>query len=102
MKTFHKIACVSLMACSLSACAFDGGSTVQSASNVAAKATTAANDFYTHASRAGEDLVKAGLLDKAAYQAADAKAYAVLVNVRAGRATFAMLVAATAPLTGAK
>lgn len=86
---------------SLSACAFDG-STVQSTSTVATKAEIAANDFYTHASRAGEDLVKAGLLDKAKYQAADAKAYAVLIEVRAGRATFAALVAATAPLTGAK
>jgi hypothetical protein len=86
---------------SLSACGDVGGG-VQSANTVATKSVIAANDFYTHASRAGEDLVKAGLLDKAKYQAADASAYAVLMEVRAGRATFSALVAATAPLTGAK
>jgi hypothetical protein len=90
------VACLSLGACS-----FDG-STVQSANTVATKSVIAANDFYSHASRAGEDLVKAGLLDKAKFQAADAKAYAVLIEVRAGRATFSALVAATAPLTGVK
>jgi len=89
------------LALALPGCAFDG-STVQTANSVASKTVIAANDFYTHASRAGEDLVKAGLLDKAKFQAADAKAYAVLIEVRAGRATFATLVAATAPLTGAK
>jgi hypothetical protein len=89
------------LALSLPACSFDGA-TVHSASTVASKSVIAANDFYTHASRAGEDLVKAGLLDKATYQRADAKAYAVLLEVRAGRASFDMLVAATAPLTGAK
>jgi len=86
---------------SLSACGDVGGG-VQSANTIVTKGVIAANDFYTHASRAGEDLVKAGLLDKAKYQAADAKAYSVLLDVRAGRVPFSALVAATAPLTGAK
>jgi hypothetical protein len=96
-----RLALACAIALALPGCHPDG-STVHSASNVVAKGVTVANDFYRAASRAGEDLVKAGLLDKAAYQKADAKAFAVLVDVRAGRATFAMLVDATAPLTGAK
>lgn len=84
------------LACSpLGACA-----PVNSANVAVEQATTAANDFYTHASRAGEDLVKAGLLDKAKFQAADAKAYAILQKLRMGQATFAELAAATQALTG--
>lgn len=84
-------------ALALSACTNSG---INSANVAAEQATTAANDFYTHASRAGEDLVKAGLLDKAKYQAADAQAYAILQKVRLGQATFAQLVVATKALTG--
>jgi hypothetical protein len=94
MKRLIIAACLALASC--------GPTNIQSAGTIATKGVIAANDFYTHASRAGEDLVKAGLLDKAKFQAADARAYAVLVDVRAGRATFSALVAATAPLTGAK
>jgi hypothetical protein len=75
---------------------------VQSASTIAEKSVTSANQVYVTASKAGMALVNAGLLDKTAFKAADAKAYAVLINVRLGRATFADLATATAALTGAK
>lgn len=86
---------------SLSACGDVGGG-VQSANTVATKSVIAANDLYRSASKAGEDLVKLGLLDKAKFQTADAKAYAVLIDVRAGRATVSQLAAATAAITGGK
>jgi len=87
------------LALPLPACA---PTSIESASTVSAKTVIAANQIYTSASRAGATLVLQGLLDKAAYQRADAKAYAVLIDVRAGRATLAQLTAATAALTGAE
>lgn len=93
MKRLLIAACLALASC--------GPVGIQSANTIAAKSVIAANDLYAHASKAGEDLVKLGLLDKAKFQAADAKAYAVLIDVRAGRATVAQLSAATAALTGA-
>lgn len=65
------------------------------------QSATAANRIYTSASAAGLALVNAGLLDRETFKAADTRAYSVLLEVRAGRATFAQLAAATALLTGA-
>jgi hypothetical protein len=79
-----------------------GPTNVQSVNTVATKSVIAANDLYAAASRAGEDLVKLGLMDKATFKAADARAYAVLIQVRAGHATLSQLSAATAILSGAK
>lgn len=84
----------------LAAC--PGPVNVQSVNTVATKSVIAANDLYASASRAGEDLVKLGLMDKAAFKAADARAYAILLQVRAGHATLSQLSAATAILSGAK
>lgn len=93
MKRLIIAACLALASC--------GPTNVQSAGTIASKATIAADDLYTHASRAGEDLVKLGLMDKAKFKAADAHAYAVLIQVRAGQATIQQLTAATAALAGA-
>lgn len=92
---------------SLSACGDVGGGvqsagTIATVDNASKKTVTAAADLYRHASAAGEKLVKQGLLSKAAFKAADAKAFAVLIEVEAGRATLAQLATATAALTGAK
>jgi hypothetical protein len=84
----------------LAACQTIGTTAPSQADLAGKKARIAANDFYTHASAAGADLVRGGLLDKAAYQRADSQAYSVLLQVRAGQATFQQLVAAAAALTG--
>ena len=83
----------------LSAC---GPVSVNSAATVASKSLTAANELYTSASQAGEDMVRAGLLDKEQYKRADAKAYAVLIDFRLGHATFKQLADAAAAITGAE
>lgn len=81
----------------LPACTMDQAGQVQSASK---KAVIAANDFYTHASRSGLILVNQGLMDRAKYKKLDADAYAILLKIRLGQATFDQLAAAAKPLFG--
>jgi hypothetical protein len=83
-------------ALALSGCTLGGG--VNTAGTVALQTRAAADDFYRHASAAGEDLVKAGILDKATYKARDAQAYAILLKVRA----FQQLASAASLITGGR
>lgn len=75
------------------------GCTVQSAGS---QAVTAADYIYVSAEKSGETLVKNGLMDKATFKADAAKAYTVLLAVRAGNATVDDLIAAVAILKGPK
>lgn len=96
-----KIAIALMLAVPLSGCL--GNQTgVQSASTAAKAGATAANDFYVHASRVGEDLVKQGVLDKARFKQLDQQVYELAVKAGLGQATFSQLVAAAQPLLGGK
>lgn len=85
---------LALLACclSLSACATDGTTTVAS---VSSQTVTAADALYQAASIAGGNLVTLGKLDQAKYRDLDNQAYAVLLEIRAGKATIADLQAIT-------
>lgn len=78
----------------LSAC--NGTPTVQS---VSSQTVTSADALYTAASIAGGNLVTIGKLDPTKYRDLDNKAYAVLLEIRAGNATLTDLQAVTALLT---
>lgn len=82
-----------LAALALSAC------TVQSAGS---QAVTAADYIYASAEKTGEVLVRNGEMGKATFKTDAAKAYTVLLAVRAGNATVDDLIAAVAVLKGAK
>lgn len=83
------------LALSLSACA---GTT--SVSSVSAQSVASADALYVSASIAGENLVTLGKLDVARYRDLDNQAYAILLEIRAGKATVDQLQAITSQLTG--
>jgi hypothetical protein len=67
--------------------------------SVSAQVVISADAIYTAASIAGGDLVALGKLDQARYRQLDNQAYAILLQIRAGKATIDQLRAVTTLMT---